>query len=476
MTPKSLLIGICALTFGLRVTAAEPAHVPTPAEFAAHLPLGVSGDNGVVQLQLPLLVYQHARTPDLADLRVYNGAGQALPYALHRPSYRTRISTEERRTTLFPVFEDAAPAADPAPELNLSVTRDGTLTVRSSGAERAAADSRLAALIIDLGPSRSDEMLESLSFELPEAGNYRARIAVERSDDLQLWDGAAHGNIDWLRSSDASGTLVHDRIDLGEGQGRYLKLRWIEGEPLQFAAVRARWRSASVPVDPMLEVRIDGHPARVPGDYAYTLSPAIVATRIGLDLAEPNTVMPVQIGYYRPGPPKADPWLDSRVETTFYRLLHQGRERVSSRILIAPMSGAEWIVRPRTAGQPAPTLVLGWQPQTLVFTAQGKDFLLAVGAEAAQVRHWLGGPSAMGQVAPGYSLDEIAQLERAQIGELQRTSGPVEALPAPTVAPADSDAEARKRRLLLWLILGVGVLVLAWLSWRLYTQMQDERE
>ena len=76
MTPKSLLIGICALTFGLRVTAAEPAHAPTPAEFAVHLPLGVSGDNGVVQLQLPLLVYQHARTPDLADLRVYNGAAR----------------------------------------------------------------------------------------------------------------------------------------------------------------------------------------------------------------------------------------------------------------------------------------------------------------------------------------------------------------------------------------------------------------
>lgn len=476
MKLESLAFGICALACSISLAAAEPAHTPTPAEFAAHLPLKVSGDNGVVQLQLPLAVYQHARTPDLADLRVYNSAGQALPYALHRPSYRTRISTEERRTTLFPIFEDAEPAPDHELKLNLGMAGDGTLTVRAGQPAPAPADARLAALIIDLGPSSGDEMLESLSFELPEAGSYRARIALERSDDLQLWDGAAHGNIDWLRSSDASGTLVHDRIDLADGHGRYLKLRWIEGEPLQFAAVRARWRSASVPVDPMLEVRIEGHPARIAGDYAYAVSPAILATRIGLDLAEPNTVMPVQIGYYRPGPPNADPWLDNRVEATFYRLLHQGRERVSSRILIAPMSGAEWIVRPRTAGQPAPTLVLGWQPQTLVYTAQGKDFVLAVGAEPERVRHWLGGPSAMGQVAPGYSLDEIAQLERAEPGVLSLTPPPAEAISAPAPAAPDADSEARKRRYLLWSILGLGVILLAWLTYRLYMQMQEERE
>lgn len=475
MKRESLALGICALAVGLSLKAAEPAHTPTPAEFAAHLPLKVSGDNGVVQLQLPLEVYQHARTPDLADLRVYNSGGQVLPYALHRPSYRTRISTEERRTTLFPIVEPAGPAPDEELKLNLGMAGDGTLTVRAGPAAPAPADARLAALIIDLGPSSSDEMLESLSFELPEAGTYRARIAVERSDDLQLWDGAAHGNIDWLRSSDASGTLVHDRIDLADGSGRYLRLRWIDGEPLQFAAVRARWRSASVPVDPMLEVRLAGVAGRVGGDYSYAASPAIVATRIGLDLAEPNTVMPVQIGYYRPGAPNAEPWLDSRVETTFYRLLHQGRERVSSRILIAPMGGAEWIVRPRTAGQPAPTLVLSWQPQTLVFTAQGQGFVLAIGADPERIRHWLGGPSAMGQVAPGFSLDEIAQLERAEPGTLSLTPPPAEAISAPQPAP-DTDSEARKRRYLLWAILGLGVILLAWLTFRLYMQMQEGRE
>jgi hypothetical protein len=468
----ALLLCLPLAAFGDQV----PLHAPTPSEFAMQLPLSVSGDNGVVQLLLPLAVYQHSRSAELADIRVYNAAGQLLPYALHRPTYRSRIETRERAGALFPIYaSESVRGSASSLELQLRTGADGSLLTINAPAAAAptATQQRLAAIIIDLGASERDEVLESLVFELPEAhSDYRARIAVERSDDLKLWDGVAHDGIDWISAADASGRLVNDRIEVPGGQGRYLKIRWVEGDPVVFASVRARWRSASVRLDPTLEVMLDAQPGRVEGDFLYRTSPAINATAVGLDLPEANTVLPVSIGFYREQRQPQPKWLfQSRVDNTFYRLTHNGRERRSSRIHIAPMSGAEWVVRPHTGGHSAPRLVLGWQPQTLVFNAQGSGFVLGVGAEAEVYRHWLGGPSPLEQVAPGYSRDEIEQLERARVGELQPTpQNGGSAVPA--VEAADEAAEAaRMRRFALWSILGVGVLLLGYMTWRLLQQV-----
>ena len=161
-------------------------------------------------------------------------------------------------------------------------------------------------------------------------------------------------------------------------------------------------------------------------------------------------------------------WLQTRVESTFYRLNQNGRERRSGRISIAPMSGPEWILRPHTPGHAAPKLVLEWQPQTLVFNAQGQDFLLAVGAAPEIHRRWSGGPSPMAQVAPGYNATEIEQLERARPGPPMTAALVLE-------APASDSQEAlnpiRWRRFLLWSVLGFGVILLGFMSWRLYGQL-----
>ena len=477
LCPRALSVLVYAAMLAPTIACADPIpmHAPAPSEFAVQLPLEVSGNNGVVQLLLPIEVYQHSQSADLADLRVYNSAGVALPYALHRPSYRTRIQFREGNAALFPIYDHAQPGTGGSNlELQLRSGADGSLlTVRSPDA--VAASDRLSALIIDLGPSDRAEVLESLAFDLPEAtSDYQAHLAIERSDDLKLWDGVAYGAIDWLSGADAGQRLVNDRVDLPNGDGRYLKVRWIDGEPVQFGAVHTRWRSATAALDPTLQVELAAQPGRVAGDFVYAASPAIAATAIGLDLPEANTVMPVTIGFYREQRvPKPQWWLAPSLDTTFYRLNHDGRERVSSRINIAPLSGAEWVVRPHTAGHAPPKLVLRWQPQTLVFNAQGSDFKLAVGAPSEVYRRWLGGPSPMDQVAPGFSRDEIEQLERAQVGVLMQTP---RAAPAAVVAEVDSSAEAaRTRRFVLWSVLALGVLVLGYMTWRLYAQLSAEK-
>lgn len=464
---------ICFALFMPMVASADPVpmHSPTPDEFAMRLPLTVSGDNGVVQLQLPLRVYQSSRSPDLADLRVYNLGGQALPYTLYRPSYRTRTHSRESGTQLYPIYQSMQ-TQDSNGDLRLELRtgKDGAVVSVVTKGTSAATGEALTAVIVDLGPSERGEVLESLRFELPEsAPDYRARLAIERSDDLKLWDGIANGRVDWISSADASQRLISDGIYVPVGTGRYLKVRWIDGDAINFGAIRARWRASTVTIDPTLEVELEGAPGKVEGDFSYAASPAMVATSLGLLLPEPNTVMPVSIGFYRDqGQRTPRWWLQTRVDSTFFRLTQSGRERVSGRINIAPMSGSEWILRPHTDGHAAPKLVLEWQPQTLVFNAQGQDFYLAVGASPEVYSRWKGGPSPMAQVAPGYSAVEIEQLERAKVGNS------VAAAPASPIVPVEAENEAQsslRRRFILWSVLGFGVLMLGFMSWRLYGQL-----
>lgn len=479
-TDNRRLIASLAAFLALAPAYAQTPHDPRPDEFDTVFPLTVEGDDGVLQVQLPLAVYQASRTPGLADLRVYNGAGQLLPYALHYPEQRTRVEMREQTTTQFPLYQTAAtPGAAGGLDLQLRTGPDGALVSLDARttAPPPAPSRKLAALVVDLGPSARNEVLQSLRFQLAESvGDYHARLAIERSDDLKLWDGVAHGTLDWISASDQSLQLVSDRIELPRGDGRYLKVRWVEGEALAFAAIVGEWRGATATLDPQLELTLQAQPGRVGGDWVYRTSPSIAATSIGLDLPEANTVMPVTIGFYREQRvPKPDWVLAPQLGSTFYRLNHNGRERVSSRIHVSPQGNAEWVVRPHTAGHAPPQLVLGWRPQTLVFTARGEGFQLAVGADARAVRHWRGGPAALAQVAPGFSPGEIAQLDRATVGMPQPPPAAAEAVPPAPSAADDAESAARQRRFALWSVLGLGILLLGWMTWRLYEQMVEGR-
>jgi hypothetical protein len=448
--------------------------LPGADEFALRLSLQTSGANGVVQLQLPLEVYLASRSAQLSDLRVYNGAGQLLPYHLDWPETRGEIEQREQTGVLFPYTVPLTSAGGQSDlQMELRVDPDGALQWRSNRQPVEAPATQLQELIVDLGPSERHERLSGVRFELPPAQNgYRARLTIARSEDLKLWDSAAQATVDWLSSTEGSVQLVNDVIELPAGSGRYLRIRWLEGDPLLFSAVHGRWRGGTVAAAPMLELTLKAEAGRIAGDHVYATTPAVLATEVGLELPQQNTVMPVSLGFYREQKQRTPPWrFEARVEATFYRLLQEGRERRSGRIQIQPLSGEEWVLRLQQPDQLAPELVLRWRPQRLIFNAQGQDFVLAVGADPARVQKWLGGPAPIQQVAPGFDRDELLALEHAVIGE------PLAEAPlARAVTVAVADDPQQRRRWILWGVLGIGVLLLAGISWRLLGQMNAPDE
>lgn len=471
----------------LAQSSAQP--LPGPADFAWQLPLTVSGNNGVVQFKLPLAVYQQSRMADLADLRLFDAQGAAVPFAWHRPGAERTATIRQSSVRMYPVY--AAPGMQQA-ELELSVraSADGSLISLHTPATDRATDQplpKLRALILDTGPAQTGEVLDSIQLLLPpELGNYQAVLSVAQSDDLKLWDALAQSRLDWLSASpveavaldhttSSAARLVNDRIDFGTVVSRYLRIEWREGEPVQFAGVLAQWRGSRIAAEPLLELRLSERDSEtVPGDWVYRSSPAIAATQIGLDLPTPNTVLPVQIGVYRSTLGRARDGAQRvqfvpHLQAVFYRLLRDGVERQSSRVSAPALATSEWVVRPQRQGEAAPDLVLRWAPRSLVFTARGTEFTLAVGS-AAPVLRQLPGATAMVGVAPGYSADELARLEHASAGTASQPSSSVASTQLEREAPA-GEPLLQRRVLMLWLALLGGVLVLGWMTWRLFTQM-----
>ena len=475
-----LLIG-CLSVVSPAFSQAPVRVTPTPADFAIQLPLAVSGKNGVVQLSLPKLVYLHAQTVALADLRIFNSAGELLPFAFFDryslPRAVSQIQYRESPSSLFPVDGPALARAHGELQLEVKTASDGSLLAISARRQGSEPNAGLRALIVDLGPSAADEMLEGLQLRLPEAQTqYRATLAIDRSEDLKLWDAVAQSNIDWLTGNDGK-RLINDRIEIPQSFGRYLRIRWLVGEPLAFAQVTARWRSAvaeSLAADGFFEVRLPAQAGRVSGDYSYRASPAITATEVGLNLPDPNSVLPVAIGFYQElRGPKPSWRFEPSLQNTFYRLIRDGKERSSSRLAIVPLANPEWVVRAQTDAvslqPPGPELVLRWKPDTLAFTARGDGFVLAFGAPPDKARLFTHGATQLERVAPGYRPEELSELESAQPGEpLIIPVGAI--LQRPAIAAA-LDKGPDQRKLVLWSVLILGVLVLAYMTWRLFKQL-----
>ncbi len=445
---------------------------PQPQDFSHRYTLQASGDNGVVALTLPKEVYMASRMPDLADLRVLRPDGRALPFHLHIPPAREDLSSTVRDTTLFPIWVEPGQPDNPSLRLTLSTATDGSLSWTSAPPAVKPDSMRLSTLIIDTGTPVEAQQLRRLQFSEPldplskQPMDYRATVAVSRSDDLQQWDLVAQQTLSWLSSSQGEARLRDDEIELGSGSGRYLKLEWRDGEALLFDAIQTHWQQRSNIEAAMLELQLQPSPGYFTGDYRYRSSPALRATAISVALAESNTVLPIEFGSYRRS--RQGEWLfRSQLHGTFYRLLRDGAEHASGRVRIPAWASEEWVLRLADPQASPPVLQLYWQPHQLIFVIQGQQAVLAVGADPDQVRRWRSAPGSLEQVAPGYSREDIESLEQAT---LQLQSIPALPPPQPAKEPGPD------RRLLLWAVLAIGVLTLALISWALFRQLNGADE
>lgn len=435
-------LGLCLWALCVESSGASAADDHFTQRFA----LDLDGNAAYYTLTVPQAVYAASLRSDLGDLRVFNGAGEPVPYSLDTP--RMPEGPPQRRSVqLFPLPTDDA-AARNAP-LGVSIAADGSLRATANTPRRGPHGGDL----VDLG--HTGQYVTALLIHLAN-DSYQGRAGVEASDDLRTWRPLTEAQL--LKVSNGGNTLTQDRIDLEGLQARYVRLRWLDAAPdIASAEVETRGGDPNAQDSAVAprQWRAGGsvRPGQAPGEYRFETDGAYPVDHLRLNLPQLNTVARVTI-YSRAGSQAA--WRDV-VDGVLFRLQGKSGEETNPPLTLTADTDREWRVavdmRNGGLGSGQLDVSVGWRPASLTFIARGAaPFTLSVGnasLQSAAVRRSelvVGAASAVAAATVGNALPVTAQDARA--------------------ATTSEDADAM-RRTVLWAALLLAVGTLGVLAWRL---------
>lgn len=452
------------------LSAPQAAAAPgdRPGDYSHAVAVSVSGKQSVVQLPLPRAVYLAARQPGLGDLRLFDAAGTPVPFAVIEQLRQAHENRSFAPVTVFPVRGPAGIRQLPH-DLDIRTGADGTVISITAPGNRNAGDA-LVSLVLDLqGAARPPTPVSALVLGLPkEMDSYSAQVALDISDDLQEWEELAVASLSWLVNSQGA-SVRKDRIAFAPRAFRFARIRWIEGTPIEFATVSAELVARERQPERWESVVLEPGPA-TGADLVYEAPIAVPVESIGLDFQGRNVVMPVLVGHYRKAADRTASGkgplpLQAVANVTFFRLTQNGQRRESGDVAVPVTHASQWVVRPRNNLPERPGLRLRWKPEVIVFVAGGQQpYTLAFGREGVRSSR-----VPVSQVAPGFSVRELAMLERARAGDpvLQQAGD------AFVRAGGEERQASRTRVTWLWALLLVGVAALAWMAWKLSRQMKE---
>jgi Protein of unknown function (DUF3999) len=443
---------------------ARSAEIAEPAmrDFAWSAPVAVEGGDALYAADLPLSVYAGSARQGLADLRVFNGRGESVPYALRSVATPDPQRREGVPVPIFPVW------AKPGTEIggvSLRIkqgVRGTIIDVQSgnrSGADKGAAAKHLVGYLVDT--SALEDRLQALVFEWKEGGEAFVRsVRIEASDDLEHWTFIASGTLVGLRY--AGHDLTQKRIELRGKKAKYLRISWPTAQEMQqLAAIRAE--PVAAPVEPPRAWHtVASSAGDKPGEYQFDLGASAPFDRLRLELPNPNTVAPVQ---FFARAKRDDAW-QLVASDTVYRLTQAGQAIASPDTAVRPTRERYWMVRVdlRSGGFGAgePQLTAGYVPQQVLFVARGTGpFVLAFGAPRIA-----SAALPVATLVPGYREDRPLEAARATVGEARAQPR------APSAWPEWLELDPGDwKRLALWAVLVLGVAVLGWMAWRLGAQL-----
>lgn len=412
-----------------------------PADFATRLPIDVPPGAALVRITLPEAAYAALAGPDLADLRIFNGAGEALPVTrLPAPREISRITAQ---TPLLALPDPPTPGGEA--RLRISRTPDGTLLRVELDPPTPGGTSpptRPARYLADLQPL--GHPITAVVLNPAEPDPFEGSLSLETSDDLARWQSLGTERV--LAIGQGATRVERLRIELPGIRARYLRLTWTTGPaPVGLASLALEHSAAGEA--PRQWLKLSPQPGDAPGEWRYAAPGLFPFDRLRVEV-EANSVAQVRIASRAS---RREPWR-FRGGLTTYRIKQPGGEIAAPDHVLPLGRDPLWQLTLEPPGGAGPTLALGWQPETLVFAARGEPpYTLALG----QARL----PAAFLPVAsliPGHGT------ERAPVLADGRVLTPANATPSPIRrdAPAWQDG----RGLALWAVLVLGVGVLGWMA------------
>jgi hypothetical protein len=425
---------VCGLLGSFAAQAAERL-----GDYAGQLPLNLTGNGPWYRLELPMAAHLGARHADLRDLRVFNGEGEALAYAVLRSTAEESLPGHDVRW--FPLRAEVDDMAA-APGLRVQRSASGTL-IEWVEPDAPPQPTALRGWLLDA--SAIEDPLVRLSLDWSSEQDGFQRLRIEASDDLRTWRSWGHGQLARLAFADER--IEQRQVDLPARRARYLRLLWERPQQApQLTAARLFSRprdSLALPLvwsEPLPIERADA------GAYQWRLPLALPLQRIRVELGQDNSLAPVRVS----GRGGAQGRWRTLGSGLLYRVAEAGGELHQDEVALpgAAVQQLRLQVDERGGGLgPAPSLRVAVRATQVVFLLRGSPpYRLAVGNPDA-----VSAALPLKTLIPDFRperLDQLALAEVAADAALQAT------------APAGGAADWKRWGLWAVLLLGVAVLAL----------------
>ena len=449
---------LALITAALALAAPAGEH---PGDFAYTAPISAGAAASHYRFALPLEAYRGAARRDLGDMRIFNAAGEPVPYAFApRELPRARVMVQSAR--IFPLYGDEARGLEGT---TVRVERSARGSVLSVAVTDRAAPARRRLLGYLLDPGGTKLLKDALVLDWDTADGFSGHAQVEGTDDFRQWHSVAT-RAPILALQHAGASLERSRVELGGSRARYLRLS-LSGVPKGFVlkAVRLELRPESLqPARAWLPLA--GVAGKASGEWLFDTGGHFPVDRVRLQLPELNTVAQVQLLTRER---VDDRWRLVALGIT-YRLAGDAGDVVSPEFAASSHSERYWMLKVDQKGGGLGAgevrLEIGWLPHELVFAARGvPPFTLAYGNDKS-----MPGAAPLAVVLPQRPDGATPSTPVATVGAIAaRADTSFAAQPLRFVRELTERRDVRKW--LLWGALVAGVLVLAWMATRLLREL-----
>ena len=428
-----------------------------PGDFGYTAPITAGTAASHYRFTLPAEAYRGAARRDLGDLRIFNAAGESVPYAF-APRELPRPRATVQTVRIFPLYGDEAKGLEGT---TVRVARSARGSVLSVSVTDQAAPSRRRLLGYLLDPGETRIPKDALVLDWDTAEGFSGHAQVEGTDDFKQWHSVAT-SAPILALQHEGASLERSRVELGGTRARYLRLA-LTGVPRRFALKQVRVELRPETAQPMRAwLTLAGVAGKANGEWLFDSGGHFPVDRVRLQLPEPNTVAQVQLLTRE----RVDDRWRLAASGIAYRLSGDAGDVVSPELHASSNSDRYWMLKVDQKGGGLGAgevrLEIGWLPHELVFAARGAPpFTLAYGNDKVKP-----GAAPLAAVLPQRPDDTTPSAPAAAVGAIAaRADTSFAAQPLRFVRELAERRDVRKW--LLWGALIGGVLVLAGMAVRL---------
>jgi uncharacterized protein DUF3999 len=437
----SLLLVVACGVSGLTAAAQ-----PRPQDFAYGIPIQTPIAATAYRFTVPVEVFNQAAHGDLRDVRIFNASGDVVPYELRPVSPSQIMPAQGPALPLYPLHGDAHATLN---GVRITIHSQGT-AVHLQTAKVSPDPHVITRYVLDA--RQITQPLSGLNLHWPDgAAEFSGSVRIESSDDLGDWT-VVKSEAPVINLAASGSQLIQSRLEFQSTRANFWRLTWVgKTPPFELDAVMAAI-AVDRPATPQSALVLGGSRAtNKEGELTFDLGASLPVTQINLLLPDSNSVHKVALLSRAHA---TDPWREV-IQGEFYRVGTGSSEHANEPMRIPTDTDRFWLARENQSAAPTDNLQLqvAWNAIELVFLAKGSGpYLLAYGNTSAP--------------ASSVALDPLIKgvtVAAARTGRSYNLGGIDRLRPAPKTLPW--------RMALLWAALALAVGILAWMAYRLSSEL-----